>query len=90
MQLDQIFAQIAGSTIDLDAAIQLPTDNWELAILIGKTSSLLVNGYEDAFDAMDWTDAAEEVLISVHEGKILDTRRKLIKFVVEDCGFPLI
>lgn len=87
--VDEIMARIEGSMIDFDAPIVIPSDDWDLACLIGKTVSLAVNGFEDNFDGMDWEDAAYELRQAMLEGVAIDTRRKIIKLLL-DCEYNLL
>lgn len=81
--VDTMQALIEGSKINLKAPVRIPADNWELACLIGATVSLVLNGYEDAFDGMDWEDAAVMVREAIHEGKKVKTRKDLIKIILK-------
>lgn len=86
--VDTMQAKFQGSKINLDAPVQIPTATWELACLIGATVSLVLNGYEDAFDGMDWEDAAREVRGAISLGKPVNTRADLIK-LIREFGYNL-
>lgn len=88
MLVDELFAQIDGSKINLDAPVALDTmDNWSVACLIGRTVSLVLNGYEDSFDGMDWEDAARELRRDAKNGEQF-TRRSIIK-ALDEMGYVL-
>ena len=58
--LDEMMARIEGSKINLNEQVDLTTmSNWEVACFIGRTVSLGKYGYEDNFDACDWTQDAQ-------------------------------
>ena len=86
--VDTIMAQMEGAKIDLNAPVAIPADTWGIACLIGRTVSLINNGYEDSFDGMDWEDAAREVRQAIREGEAVNTRMDLIKIVLE-CDYNL-
>lgn len=89
MFVDEFLAQIDGSQINIDAPVDLTAmDNWSAACLIGKTVSLVLNGYEDAFDGMDWEDAAREMRCDAKNGEQF-TRRSIIKALGE-MGYNLL
>ncbi len=49
------------SVLDLDAQVNWPDTSWGLACLIGMCRSDILNGYPDAFDAVDHADYARDV-----------------------------
>lgn len=89
MCIDEIIAQIEGSKINVTEIVDLASmDNWAVACLIGRTVSLAINGYEDAFDGMDWEDAARELRRSAkHEGETF-TRISILK-ALDEMGYSL-
>ena len=89
MHIDEFFARIEGSKVDVNATVNIASmDNWTVACLVGRTVSLALNGYEDAFDGMDWEDAARELRFSAkHEGKTF-TRKSIIK-ALDEMGYNL-
>lgn len=54
-------ASIMGSELDLDAPVNWPDTPWALACLIGMCRSDILNGYPDAFDAVDQRGYAEDI-----------------------------
>jgi hypothetical protein len=83
MNFDELMARIAGSNINLDAAVDLANmGTWDVACLIGRTVSLVVNGYEDHYDGVDWEGAAIELRSEARNGEKF-TRRTIIKALLE-------
>lgn len=88
MFIDELLATIDGNKINIDAPVDLAImDNWAAACLIGRTVSLFLNGYEDAFDGMDWEDAAEALRKDAKDGEQF-TRRTIIK-ALDEMGYNL-
>lgn len=88
MFIDELLATIDGNKINIDAPVDLATmDNWAAACLIGRTVSLILNGYEDDFDGMDWEAAAEELRKDAKDGEQF-TRRTIIK-ALDEMGYNL-
>lgn len=88
MCIDEMIAIIQGSNINVNAPVDLASmDNWSAACLIGRTVSLALNGYEDAFDGVDWEDAARDLRRDAKAGEQF-TRLSIIKALCE-MGYEL-
>lgn len=89
MLVDKLLAQLNVYGINLESDIELPSGQWAMACLIGRTVSLINHGFEDLFDGVDWQDAAEDVLAAQCQGLTFRSRADIVRFLVNECGYNL-